>query len=178
MLSEEEKKKNKRIIAKRYYEAHKEEIAKKAKERNAAHSEEKKEYDKKYYIANKEKMDEQSKQYNATHKEEKSEYNKGYCKANVEKLQKHRKIYKLKSKYDITVEQYNFLLNKQNGCCNICKRYHTEFKQSLAVDHDHDTGIVRGLLCRQCNQALGTYNDSIDVLLNAIEHLKSNPLNL
>ena len=69
------------------------------------------------------------------------------------------------------------MLEKQNNCCNICKRPQNEFKQVLAVDHDHNTGIVRGLLCAKCNRALGAYNDSIDILLNAIEHLKNNPLN-
>lgn len=118
------------------------------------------------------------KEYRKNNKEKIRKRNKQYRKDNAENLRKHRREYKLGSKYDITVEQYNFILDKQNGCCNICKRHHTEFTQSLAVDHDHDTGIVRGLLCRQCNQALGTYSDSIDVLLNAIEHLKSNPLNL
>lgn len=126
----------------------------------------------------KEERDKYQKNYREKNKVKLSLKNKRYCEANVEKLRKHRKVYKLKSKYDITVEQYNLILDKQNGCCNICKRHHSEFKQALAVDHDHTTGIVRGLLCRNCNQSLGTFNDSIDTLMNAVEHLKSNPLNL
>lgn len=70
----------------------------------------------------------------------------------------HRKqyIYKhhLKISYGITVEQYNAMFKLQNGNCAICARPQHDFVRALAVDHDHITGKVRGLLCPICNTNL------------------------
>ncbi len=57
-----------------------------------------------------------------------------------------RNKYLLK-KYGISLDQYNEILKKQNNACAICKRDRSNFKNNLAVDHDHKTGEVRGLLC-------------------------------
>ena len=67
----------------------------------------------------------------------------------------------LRRKYGITIEQYNTLLKKQEGCCAICKRHSGEFATRLAVDHDHSSGEVRGLLCNYCNhRVVGRHRDS------------------
>ena len=58
----------------------------------------------------------------------------------------------LKQRYGITLEQYEQLLVKQEGVCSICHR--VPRTKPLAVDHDHKTGTVRGLLCLWCNRAL------------------------
>lgn len=47
--------------------------------------------------------------------------------------------------------EYERLLKSQNHCCAICRVHKTEFKKALAVDHDHETTAVRGLLCKVCN---------------------------
>lgn len=52
---------------------------------------------------------------------------------------------------------YPILFEIQNGCCAICGRRESQFKQKLAVDHDHKTGIIRGLLCDRCNIAVGIH---------------------
>lgn len=57
------------------------------------------------------------------------------------------RAYSLKRLYGITPEQYDELFEKQNGCCAVCGRHQREFKTRLAVDHDHATGEIRGLLC-------------------------------
>jgi hypothetical protein len=57
----------------------------------------------------------------------------------------------LKYKFGITVEQFNAMLAAQDGKCAICRDH---FKARPAVDHDHDTGVVRGLLCLECNTRL------------------------
>lgn len=62
--------------------------------------------------------------------------------------------------YGITLEQYNELLEKQDHKCPICDRHEDEFKTHLAVDHDHVTGEIRGLLCNHCNhRVLGRNRD-------------------
>jgi len=77
-------------------------------------------------------------------------------------------------KYGVTKEDYNNLYNKQNGCCRICTRHQSEFNKRLSVDHNHETGKVRGLLCSKCNQAIGLLKENINSLENAIEYLKEN----
>lgn len=63
----------------------------------------------------------------------------------------------LRNKYGITAEYYNKLLIQQEGDCAICGRSQSEFNYPLHVDHDHQTGKVRGLLCCGCNTGLGHY---------------------
>lgn len=83
-----------------------------------------------------------------------------------------RRKYRLQKTFGITIEQYNDMFLKQDGCCAICGKHQSEFKITLSVDHDHITGKVRGLLCGSCNTTLGNMNDDIILLNNAIEYLK------
>jgi hypothetical protein len=79
----------------------------------------------------------------------------------------------LQKKYHITEEIYSQILAAQNGVCAICK-CHQRYKR-LAVDHDHKTSQVRGLLCEQCNRGLGRFFDSPFRLRMAASYLeKSN----
>ena len=64
---------------------------------------------------------------------------------------------KLKTRYGITLQEKNKMLERQKGCCAICKRHHSLFKRRLDIDHDHRTGKIRSLLCNSCNRQLGTY---------------------
>ena len=79
----------------------------------------------------------------------------------------------MKSTFNLTVEDYNTLFEKQNGCCAICNRHQTEFKKRLAIDHCHTTNVIRGLLCSSCNTALGLLKDDTNALQNAIEYLNA-----
>ena len=79
--------------------------------------------------------------------------NRKYNKENPDK----RKSSILKYEYGITLEDYNKMLNEQEGKCAICQKHQNELKKILYVDHDHKTGEVRGLLCKNCNVALGFY---------------------
>lgn len=72
--------------------------------------------------------------------------------------------------YGITLEFYRGLLASQNGVCAICLKVDDYY--SLAVDHNHETGNVRGLLCSNCNLALGKFKDSPDLLRKAGEYLE------
>lgn len=69
----------------------------------------------------------------------------------------------------MTREAYDQLFEKQQGLCAICKK---EDNIRLCVDHDHVTGKVRGLLCKNCNGLLGYAHDSVDALQNAIDYLR------
>jgi hypothetical protein len=80
--------------------------------------------------------------------------------------------YKLQE-HGLTLEQFQALLTKQNGVCAICGS-DNEGKR-LAVDHDHATEKVRGLLCSPCNFMLGSARDQSSVLRNAANYLESPP---
>ena len=72
-------------------------------------------------------------------------------------------------KFNTTPEHVRHLYDTQL-VCQICKQ--KDPRRSLAIDHCHDSGKVRGMLCDNCNKALGCFKDSIDNLKNAIEYLK------
>ena len=78
----------------------------------------------------------------------------------------------LKQNYGITLDEYNKMYENQKGCCKICGEHQESFSVTLAVDHCHTTGKVRGLLCRSCNTALGSFRDNITNLQSAIDYLK------
>lgn len=78
----------------------------------------------------------------------------------------------LRNKYGISIEQYNDLLRAQEGNCAICRRAHTEFTTRLAVDHNHITGEIRGLLCNYCNRrVVGRHRDP-DLLRRVAEYIE------
>lgn len=82
----------------------------------------------------------------------------------------------MKNEWGITLEQYNEMLNAQGGVCAICIRgeialtRHGKIK-SLSIDHDHESGLIRGLLCQACNRLLGDARDDRAVLSAAISYL-------
>lgn len=73
---------------------------------------------------------------------------------------------------NMTYEKYLQMLADQNNCCAICESHVDLFKKQLAVDHNHETGEVRGLLCLACNGGIGKLKDSIPMLEKAIKYLK------
>jgi len=107
---------------------------------------------------------EKTKKWVADHKEYRKEYEKNYVKNNIKK----RRNALIKRKYNIDLETQDNLFLLQDGKCGICGR---ELNGTPNVDHDHVTGQVRGLLCRKCNTALGSFSDNIDILNNAISYL-------
>jgi hypothetical protein len=75
-------------------------------------------------------------------------------------------------KYGITPDKFLEMLEKQEGKCKICCTKPTT-QRGLHVDHCHESGIVRGLLCHGCNVALGSMKDDPEILLKAVEYLRS-----
>jgi len=78
-------------------------------------------------------------------------------------------------KFGITRQEYAELFHRQDGTCAICKKPETAMRmgkiKALAVDHNHTTGAVRGLLCSDCNTGIGKLKEDRNVLLNAIKYL-------
>lgn len=93
--------------------------------------------------------------------------------ANPEKYKLSQRKQDLKKRLNFTIEQYNKLFSDQKGCCAGCGRHQSEFKRNLAVDHDHATSRIRGLLCNSCNLALGMLSDQITTLQNLIKYLEN-----
>lgn len=101
---------------------------------------------------------------------------KAKSKAWYEKSDTYRLIIRnsgLRKRFGIDQADYFEMLKTQGGVCAICKKPPEEGKY-LHVDHDHNTGDIRGLLCKPCNHGLGNFKDDVDTLTNAIEYLDRN----
>ena len=95
--------------------------------------------------------------------------NQRRMRATPESKRKQRE-YHLGKKFGLTVERYDEMLAAQGGGCAICRRPPRD-DISLHVDHDHETGRVRGLTCFRCNNALGDFNDDRQLLDAASAYL-------
>lgn len=84
-----------------------------------------------------------------------------------------RKDLHLRDRYGITIEQYEDMLQSQNGLCTICGVAMDSSQKTCIphVDHDHSTGKVRGILCGSCNAGLGNFRDDVKRLLKAVDYL-------
>ena len=92
------------------------------------------------------------------------------------KNREYNAFYQIHRKYGITKVQYDEILQRQLGCCGVCRRPAGEFKIRLSVDHDHHTGAIRGLLCNHCNRFIIGRNRAgtggVELFANASEYLK------
>jgi hypothetical protein len=79
-------------------------------------------------------------------------------------------------KLGVSIDKYDEVFEQQDGNCAICRQPETAMLKGklkrLAVDHDHVTGVVRGLLCARCNRALGGFRDDAQLLQRAISYLE------
>lgn len=79
----------------------------------------------------------------------------------------------LRKRYNITIDEYEKILLSQNGVCAICRKNNL-IKRRFAVDHNHKTNKIRGILCYKCNVGLGSFEDDTTLLQKAILYLKEN----
>ena len=84
----------------------------------------------------------------------------------------HRKS-NLKRLYQITPSGYQELLAKQSNKCAICQRDRSVFAKDFVVDHHHESGKVRALLCPACNTAIGLFGDNPEILDRAAAYIRS-----
>lgn len=107
--------------------------------------------------------------YYQTRKEAEREYTRAYRAANPEAVKASSRRAKLRG-YGLDEEGYALILDRQEGVCAICREACATGRK-LAVDHDHASGQVRGLLCSKCNKGLGLFGDSIEGVNKALAYL-------
>jgi len=152
-------------------------------------SEENKKYMEEYYKKNPEKFKRTPEQQAEHNRRRRERYAKD--KAYREKLKQQSKEYwakfpekkkksRIRGQYDMSMEDFEELMALQNGACAICGHSDMSDKNIFpVVDHCHESGKVRGLLCMNCNQGLGKFKDSTSNLTAAMAYLiRNKPLNL
>lgn len=91
----------------------------------------------------------------------------------AEQYEREGRDKRYRTKYGgFTLAEYDEMLEEQGNGCVICGKTPEENGKHLFVDHDHNTGEVRGLLCHHCNTGLGMFRDTPILLLRAVEYLK------
>jgi len=105
----------------------------------------------------------------------KSEYNHKYRTEYKEQIRERgctqRANHRLQQRYGITIAKYDEKLEAQGGGCAICGATPEENGKRLNVDHDHETGAVRGLLCGSCNRAIGLFQDDPNIMRSAVNYM-------
>lgn len=119
--------------------------------------------------------------YNMTNKNDQKSYRckpcdddarRFYYSRNVDTAKALARNRALKFKYGITQADYERKLAEQGGGCAICESKETRGKHSFSVDHCHKTGNVRGLLCNNCNRAIGLLSDDLSIVYSAAHYLE------
>lgn len=139
-------------------------------------------YLREYRIQNLDRLRAQQRRYYQANKEKRLAQNKVYREANKEKIAAKRREYYQANKayhlglsrrryYGITVEETEALLAEQGGKCPICGTSEPKGR-GWHVDHCHETGAVRGILCGRCNMGLGCFSDDAERLALAVEYLR------
>jgi hypothetical protein len=125
-------------------------------------------YARAYYEAHKQEINERRRAYCHFHKQEINERKRAYYHSHKQEIKPALRRGQLKRQYGISPADYDALLAKQDGVCATCGK---PSEETLCVDHCHATGTIRGLLCRQCNFALGCFTDSQATMMAAIAYL-------
>ena len=123
-----------------------------------------------YYLRHREQLIEKARAYIRAHREERRERARKW---RAEHRTESRAIVRksdMKRTFRMTIAEYDARVTAQHNRCAICGDPPTQ--RRLAIDHDHATGVVRDLLCWQCNTMLGKSRDSIAILERAIAYLR------
>ena len=126
-----------------------------------------------------------TKKWNDAHKEHRYAYNRSWYHRNKDRVKSLAKIWKknnpdkvaqvnknsrLKQRYNISLEIFNQMLTSQDNKCAICGK-NFKNKKDTCIDHDHNTGRIRQLLCCSCNLGIGNFQDSIVLVEKARDYL-------
>lgn len=116
-----------------------------------------------------------SQRANAKRRAEKPDVIKGYQAAYREKNREQLSAKERERTFGLTLAEYSAMVAAQDNKCAICDCGETQTRngkvKALAVDHNHETGEIRGLLCADCNQAIGKMKENRGILLAAIKYL-------
>jgi len=117
------------------------------------------------------------KRYQKDYPEEMRERKKRYKEKDPERYYKLSRKHALRSswkRYGHDPDKVERYFESHSGYCEICGIKPTKGAGRLHIDHDHDTGEIRGMLCLKCNTGLGQFNDDVKTLKSAIKYLKKN----
>ena len=112
--------------------------------------------------------------YKAGTPEYQREWRKLHPKTYTEEEKQIKREKALEKRYGVSQEEYEQWQIIQNHSCAICGLHEQESPKALAVDHCHITGIIRGLLCSNCNRAIGLLKDTPALLRAAADYLEKN----
>lgn len=136
-------------------------------------------YMKAWREANRDQVKANLQRWKAENKEAQAEYQKKYH-AEYRERDGVQQIFRerhLRKNYRLTTEDFNDLWNKQKGKCGACSvdmSPRGREGDSVCVDHNHETGMVRWLLCRSCNHGIGCLKDCPEVMERAAKYLREN----
>jgi hypothetical protein len=121
-----------------------------------------KEYETEYRKKNPDKTTEQN--------DRRRDYRQEYYRKNKDRIRRANRDRKLRTDFGIGIEDYERMLEEQEGRCYLCRGSSPD--RALAVDHCHTTGVVRGLLCDLCNRGLGMFKDNPELLRAAADYVE------
>lgn len=140
-----------------------------------AHKEERLEYNRQWRSENRERV-------NANERRRRKEIPEKYKEWSRNQRERLGSLHSLRESTrlrNISIDDYNAMHEAQNGLCAICEKPNSQKSRTkgeicrLAIDHCHNTGKIRALLCGACNKGLGHFKDDIYLLLTAIQYLQS-----
>jgi hypothetical protein len=102
------------------------------------------------------------------------ECNLAYKREHYHQTKKKSAAKSRRSRYGVTAMEFEILRNRQGTCCAICRDPLGQGKEQH-LDHDHATGVVRGILCHGCNVGLGGFRDDVRRLILAAKYLRKGP---
>ena len=153
--------------SKKWYEDNKEHAKERSRKYNRDHPGHSSEQAKRWRAQNPEASKIQGKKYYSENREKELERKKKYGKDNPA----HTRRAYLKKTYGITPEDFSLMKEIQGGRCAVCGAHYSDLKKDLCIDHNHDSGMVRGLLCSKCNSAIGLLNDDPRLLYSALMYI-------
>ena len=140
----------------------------------------------KWYADNPERAAATRRKYRAEHKEDAMAHKQKWYADNPERARAESREYyannkdrhrnnRLQYAYGISLAEYDAMLEAQDGVCALCGKTPEENGHRLFVDHDHETGRIRGLLCRVCNASLGGLGDTLEAIERVLDYLIARP---
>jgi len=125
-------------------------------------------YKSRYFLANKFRLTSRHTAWKKENTEKAKEYRQRWWEKNKDAIRAKDRAIRRRKLYGLSEQKYQEMLSSSGGLCAICKKPYGRPN----IDHDHETGLVRDILCRSCNSGLGNFNDNVDVMRMAIAYLQ------